>query len=136
MPKEKGKMTYKSTKEKGKKSKSKSEKRQRFIFKTIIDGFLIGLIAIGVFLGRPPNEKPLSSYIWILCILGFIIILLIIYSIKYSDPQTLLGLFIIIFISIIEVSLIGMAFQESVADIFITILIVSPSVIIFDKLLG
>jgi hypothetical protein len=110
--------------------------REKFVFKTIIDGLIAGLIAIGIFLGRPANIKPIESYYIILGLLFVIFGFIFIYYVKYGMTESIIGLIVILFVAIIEVSIIGYAFQESTMSILIAILIVLPSVIIFDKLLG
>ena len=117
-------------------SKKKEIERKKFIHKTIIDGLLTGLISIGVYLGRPPNPKPVDSYVLLGLLLVLIAGVIIFYTDKYKNQTLTLGLLVVLVTSIAEVILIGVMFQESIDSIIITILIVSPSVIIFDKILG
>ncbi len=114
----------------------KRKNRDKFIFKTIIDGLIAGLIAIGIFLGRPPNPKPAESYFYVLIIISVILILIAIFSFRFRERENAIGIFVVLAISIIEVSLIGIVFQEPIESIFITILIVFPSIIVIDKSLG
>ena len=59
-------------------------RKAKFIFKTAIDGCIAGLLAVGVFLGRPPNQKPGTSYFYLLFVLLAVVLLMVAYFLKYG----------------------------------------------------
>jgi len=120
-----------------KKEKSKKKKEQKdFFLKTAIDGLLAGLLAVGIFLGRPANIKPVESYQLLFGLFLFVGFLMIMYAYTRKKKDVAYGLFVVLIVAFIEVIIIGIIFQETPEDIMIALFIISPSVLIFDKLLG
>lgn len=114
----------------------KKEKQKTFIFKTAIDGLLAGLLAIGIYLGRPSTPKPIESYQFLFVLVFFVGFIMVMYAYTRRKMNVAYGLFIVLGVAFTEVVLIGVIFQETTTDIIITLFIVTPSVLIFDKLLG
>jgi FtsH-binding integral membrane protein len=117
------------------KTKTKKEKRG-FYFKTMIDGLISGLIAIGIFLGRPANALESNIFGMLTGMILIIVVLIMIYAYQYNKEMYAFGIFFVVAVAIVEVMVIGWILGESTESIIVTIFIVSPSVIIFDKLLG
>lgn len=111
-------------------------KQKDFIFKTVIDGLLAGLLAIGIYLGRPPTPKTIESYQLLLALTFFVGFIVIMYAYMKTKKNIAYGLIIVLAVAFTEVILIGLIFQESPIDIVIALFIITPSVLIFDKLLG
>ncbi|KKM79354.1 hypothetical protein LCGC14_1350690 [marine sediment metagenome] len=107
-----------------------------FIFKTAIDGLLAGLLSIGIYLGRPPSTKSAESYELLLALFLSVALIMVLYAYTKRKARIAYGLFVVLGVSIVEVILIGIIFQETTTDIMITLFIIAPSVLIFDKLLG
>ncbi|KKN53373.1 hypothetical protein LCGC14_0603430 [marine sediment metagenome] len=116
--------------------KRKKERQKNFIFKTTIDGLLAGLLAIGIFLGRPSNPKPIESYYVLLGLVLFVGFIMVMYAYTRRKMNIAYGLFVVLGVALTEVVLIGVIFQETPQDIMIALFIITPSVLIFDKLLG
>lgn len=114
----------------------KSKKQKDFILKTAIDGLLAGLLAIGIFLGRPPNPKAVESYQLLLGLILFVGFVMVAYAYMRKKTIFAYGLIVVLSVAFIEVIAIGIIFQETLTDIVIALFIITPSVLIFDKLLG
>jgi len=114
----------------------KNQKQKDFILKTAIDGLLAGLLAIGIFLGRPATPKTIESYQLLLGLILFVGFAMVMYAYMRKKSIVVYGFIVVLIVAFAEVILIGIIFQETFTDIIIALFIITPSVLIFDKLLG
>jgi len=110
--------------------------RNKILLKTSIDSIVGGLLSVGIFQSPTLEIETISGYLVIIGFLVLLIILLYIYALRYNNLSDFYTSSIVITISIIEVYIIGMALNQSLEIIGVVILIVLPSMLIFDKLMG
>lgn len=108
----------------------------KFIFKTIVDALIGSVLSLGVFQTPTFLFDELIEWIGLVTILSFVIILMISYAVVYGSIHSVYGIGIVIAVSLLEVMLIGLVLGYGWDMILVVFLIVTPSVIVFDKLLG
>jgi hypothetical protein len=111
----------------------------RFILKTIADCLVAGLISVGVFQSPTFAIKSFSAYATLIGLVLLVLFLIVIYALRSgeaSQERAILGLFIALSVSIVEVFLIGFTLGYGLDIIAVVWFITIPSVIIFDKILG
>jgi hypothetical protein len=106
------------------------------LLKTAIDTLVASLISIGVFQSPTFVIESLFGYTAIFMILLFVVVLIVVYATMYGDRRYAYNIFVILIISFIEVLWIGYALEKPIEMILVVFLITTPSVLVFDRLLG
>lgn len=116
---------------------SKVSGMKKFLFKTVIDCLIAGLFSIGVYQSPTYVINSLGGYFFLSFLLCSIVALMIIYSKIFGNKEKIFkGILIIVVISGIEITLIGLALNYKFDMILTVWFIIIPSVIIFDRLLN
>ncbi|MGQ4874604.1 MAG: hypothetical protein ACP6IY_11100 [Promethearchaeia archaeon] len=110
---------------------------KKFLFKTVIDCLIAGLFSIGVYQSPTYVINSFGGYFFLSFLLCSIVALMIIYSKIFGSKEKIFkGILIIVVISVIETTLIGLALNYKFDMILTVWFITIPSVIIFDRLLN
>jgi len=109
---------------------------KKLMLKTSIDSIIGGLLSVGIFQSPTFLINSLTGYMVILGFVVLLIILLYVYAIQYNRRIDFYTASMVLIISVVEVFLIGLALGQSIDLIIVVILIVLPSMLIFDKLMG
>ncbi len=130
----------KKTKTKKQLLKEKKEKKRKIgvYQKTALDGMVGGLLSVGIFFSGAiqTDSRPLETYQMLFIMFLMIGFVILIYSYNRKRKEIAYGFLLVLAVGFGEVILIGLIFNESWRNIMIAMFIVTPSILIFDKLLG